>query len=255
VSRLIVIALAAILSGCVFSKASRSVSVQPADVHAFAAVCSAPVPGLSPSGYTYAGFDFVDEQCGIFFDGIVELSKNSRFASSSIATANSQAATIMAAVDVASKAIGIVAAGSELARKVIDGYAAEYAFAPYALEVRQLALNAMTAYRNAGETDRAISALAAAPTEADAYCLANNVVRNYAKICAIANVEALARQAVANSKITKSQPSAGAERLTLRQRLSASDVGPRTAVRRATEADIVNFRRGLGLPNYTAGAP
>ena len=29
----------------------------------------------------------------------------------------------------------------------------------------------------------------------DAYCVAGNIVRNYAKICSVANVEALARQA------------------------------------------------------------
>src|SRR5438876_649663 len=147
-----------LVSGC-GPNGRHSVSVTPAAVHAFAGACAVPVPDLSPTGYALAGFDFVDEQCGVFFDGIVELEKNSRFASGSIATANAQAATIMAAVDVASKSIGIVAASSELARKLIDGYAAEYSFSPYALEVRQLVVDALNGYRIDSKTDNAFKAL------------------------------------------------------------------------------------------------
>jgi hypothetical protein len=248
--RVIVIALALSLSGCLGSD-RPGVTVKPADVHAYAGVCAVPVPDLSPAGYTFAGFDFVDEQCGIFFDGIVELSKTARFASTSIATANTQATLILTAVEAAEKSIAIVAAGSELARKLIDGYAAEYAFAPYAPEVRQLVMDAMTAYRLDTDTDRAIAALQANATTGDAYCLAHNVVRNYAKICSIANVEALARQAVANSRIGRTSPPAGTGGIGP-ERLAA----PRAArMRRAHAEDIATFRRGLGLPNFTAGRP
>lgn len=252
---IILILLATFVSGCNLGNSGRGVSVKPAEVHAFAGVCSAPVPGLTPAGYTIAGFDFVDEQCGIFFDGIVELAKNSRYASSSIATANTQAALIMAAVDTATKSIAIVAASSELARKLIDGYAAEYAFSPYALEVRQLVVDALSAYRANSDTDAAFNRLQTMPP-GDAFCFANNIVRNYAKICTIANVEALARQAVANSKIGKSDsPVTGnAPRLAGRFTPLSGTVGGR-ALPRATADDLANFRRGLALPNYTAGKP
>jgi hypothetical protein len=244
---IILILLAALVSGRQFGS-GRGVSVKPSEVHAFAGVCSAPVPDLTPTGYTIAGFDFVDEQCGVFFDGIVELAKNSRYASSSIATANTQAALIMAAVDAATKSIAIVAASSELARKLIDGYAAEYAFSPYALEVRQLVVDALSAYRADSKTDEAVRVLQALPP-GDAFCLANNIVRNYAKICTIANVEALARQAVANSKIGKSDPPAANP-----QRTFAPAAASR-AMPRATADQLTSFRRGLALPNYTAGKP
>src|SRR3954468_14325258 len=123
--RPIVVLLAFLLvSGCGPRSGGRGVSVRPSEVHAFASACAVPVQELSPAGYTFAGFDFVDEQCGIFFDGVIELAKDSRFASSSIATANTQAALVMAAVDAAKNSIAMVAAGSELARRLIDGYAA-----------------------------------------------------------------------------------------------------------------------------------
>ncbi|WP_315838356.1 hypothetical protein [Bradyrhizobium prioriisuperbiae] len=245
---IILFLLAVLVSGCRFGDSGRGVSAKPSEVHAFAGVCSAPVPDLTPTGYTIAGFDFVDEQCGVFFDGIVELAKNSRYASSSIATANTQAALIMAAVDAATKSIAIVAASSELARKLIDGYAAEYAFSPYALEVRQLVVDALSAYRADSKTDEAVRTLQALPP-GDAFCLANNIVRNYAKICTIANVEALARQAVANSKIGKSDsPAANPQR-------TFSPAAASRALPRATAEQLTSFRRGLALPNYTAGKP
>jgi hypothetical protein len=245
--------LASLVTGCGFGNSPRGVSARPAEVHAFAGVCSAPVPDLTPTGYTIAGFDFVDEQCGIFFDGIVELAKNSRFASSSIATANTQAALIMAAVDTATKSIAIVAASSELARRLIDGYAAEYAFSPYALEVRQLVVDALTAYRADSKTDAAVRTLQSLPS-GDAFCLANNIVRNYAKICTIANVEALARQAVANSKIAKSEPPAGGNRM-VGHFVPSAGVATSRALPRATAQELTSFRRGLALPNYVAGKP
>lgn len=251
--RPIIILLASLVSGCNLNSGWRGVSAKPSEVHAFAGVCSAPVPDLSPTGYTIAGFDFVDEQCGVFFDGIVELAKNSRYASSSIATANTQAALIMAAVDVAAKSIAIVAASSELARKLIDGYAAEYAFSPYALEVRQLVVDALSAYRADSKTDVAIKALQTFPSSGDAYCLANNIVRNYAKICSVSNVEALARQAVANSKVSKSDPPAAPHLARLLP--SSAGVAASRAMRRATPEELTSFRRGLALPNYTAGKP
>lgn len=250
---IILVVLATFVSGCNLGSGGRGVSVKPAEVHAFAGVCSAEVPGLTPFGYTMAGFDFVDEQCGIFFDGIVELTKNSRYASSSIATANTQAALIMAAVDTATKSIAIVAASSELARKLIDGYAAEYAFSPYALEVRQLVVDALTAYRANKDTDAAIDRLQTVPL-GDGFCLANNIVRNYAKICTIANVEALARQAVANSKIGKSDSPAAGNATRMAGRFVPAAASGR-ALPRATSEEMTNFRRGLALPNYTAGRP
>ena len=88
----------------------------------------------------------------------------------------------------------------------------------------------------------------------DAFCLANNIVRNYAKICTIANVEALARQAVANSKIGKSDAPATGNLPRAAGRFVPAAAGGR-ALPRATAEELTSFRRGLALPNYTAGRP
>jgi hypothetical protein len=245
--RIITLTLAAMLSACVPGTVRHTVVPTPAAIHSYAAACSAPVPGLTPGGYVFAGFDFVDEHCGIFFDGVIELAKDARYASSSIATANTQAALIMTAVNASLTAIAVVAAGSEMARKLIDGYAEVYAFSPYAVEVRRLAFEAMEAYRATPEVAEAIAALRM-DLSGDAWCIAHNVVRNYAKICSISGVEALARQAVAHSTITRSEAPAA----TLVVRRQSSLV--RRGQRRATAQELRTFR-GFSMPNFNAGSP
>src|SRR5215475_9499870 len=118
------VAVILVLSGCTGANVRRAVVVDPEGVRSYAATCSAPVSELSPEGYVYAGWDFVDEQCSTFFDNVILLAKDSAFASSSIATANSQTAVILRAVEASSTSIAIVAAGSEFARQLINGFAA-----------------------------------------------------------------------------------------------------------------------------------
>jgi hypothetical protein len=242
-----------VLSGCTSANdVRRAVVVEPEGIHSYAAMCSAPVSEMSPEGYVYAGWDYVDEQCSAFFDNLILLSKDARYASSSIATANSQATLILQAVEASATSIAIVAAGTELARQLINGFAAEYAFSPYSVEVRRLVFAAMSAYRTDSETGSALDALTTARFSGDAYCLATNIVRNYAKLCTISGVEALARQAVANSYVQRVRPVAPYSSR-FRALSAPAAAGPRR--RRATDAEIATFRRGLGLPNYMAGSP
>ena len=246
------IVVAFILAGCTAQNVRQAAIVDPIAIQSYAAICSAEVSGLSPQGYVYAGMDFVDQQCTTFFDNVILLQKDARYASSSVATANTQTALILAAVEASAKSIAIVAASSELIRRLIDGFASEYAFAPYAVEVRKLVFDTLTAYRMSPETDDAIAALRTANTMSDAQCIATNIVRNYAKICSISGVEALARQAISNSPVSKSDGSGGFAPASFRvtQRLAV-----RRTVRRATAAEVETFRRGLPLPNFVAGAP
>ena len=228
------------LSGCTTSNVRYGAVVEPTTLQSYAAVCSAVPPfDLTAAGYVQAGWDFVDEQCDTFFNNVILLQKDARYASSSIATANTQTAVILRAVESSATSIAIVAAGSELVRKLIDGFAAEYAFAPYALEVRRLVFDAMSKYRRDTEVD--VIALASAQSRGDAFCRANNIVRNYAKLCTISGVEAFARQAIANSGVHRSD----------------DDLPPlaRRSVRRASDAQIASFRRSMGLPPRSGGLP
>jgi hypothetical protein len=130
-------AIIVVVAGC--THIQEPVVVTPQYVHAYANQCSAaPENNLTPVGYVVAGLDAVDEQCITFFDGIVQLQKDARYASSSVATANAQTAVVLGLVKASAGTIGVIAAGSELARKLIEGYAAEYAFSPYALESRKV---------------------------------------------------------------------------------------------------------------------
>ncbi len=148
--RLSAFIVALLAAGC--SSHNEAATVTPESVHAYANVCSAEPPYVTPIGFVYAGFDFVDQQCITFFDGIVELQKKARYASSSVATANAQAAVIMGLVKASAGAIGIVAAGSEVTRKLIEGYAAEFAFAPYALESRRVVFDTLSRFREHPDT-------------------------------------------------------------------------------------------------------
>jgi len=226
------------LLGCSFMQ-NHAVVVTPESVHAYAGACSAIPANVTPIGYVYAGWDFVDQQCQTFFDGIVELQKEARYASSSIATANSQAAAIMGLVKTAATTISIVAAGSELARKLVDGYAAEFAFSPYAVEARSVVFDALTAYRNDPTVAANVRSLSAASP--DNYCVAQNIVRNYAKICSLAGIEMLARQAISTSKVSRSAGGA-----------AGGNIRPAPASLRSGSAPA-NTSVGLGLPNFVAG--
>jgi hypothetical protein len=240
-----------LLSSCTTTQ-NPAASVTPESVQAYAAACSkTPDNNLTPRGYVIAGFDFVDQQCQAFFDGIVELQKDARYASSSIATANTQAAAIMGLVKASAGSIAVVAAGSELVRKLVEGYAAEYAFSPYALESRRVVNDALSLYRDNEKTKSAIEALTS--STGDQYCLAQNIVRNYAKICSLSGIEALTREAIANTKVSESKPTgSGALRVTVSERTLRPAGAPRAA---GTKGGRPRSTRptGLSLPNFVAG--
>lgn len=142
--------IASLLLCCLTACAPYDTAVMttPENVRAYANACAAPPQNLRADGFVYAGFDFVDQECQNFFDNIVLLQKQARYSSSMIATGNSTTAAILALVKASAVSIAIVASGTEFARTVIEGYAAEFAFAPYALEARAAVFDAMSLYRN-----------------------------------------------------------------------------------------------------------
>jgi hypothetical protein len=78
--------LSFIVSGCMIDR-NPGVYVTPQSVHSYADFCSSPVENVTPAGYVFAGFDYVDQECQTFFDNIVELQKDARYASSSVSNA------------------------------------------------------------------------------------------------------------------------------------------------------------------------
>jgi hypothetical protein len=224
--------------------------VQPAVVSDYVDFCTAPNKNYTPIGYIVGGFDYVDGQCDLFFDGIIKVGKDARYLSSSIATANSQTALILAAVQSSAKAIAIVAAGTELARKLIDSFAEDYTFAPYATEVQRLVNVAKSDYRKNPDVLNVISTVQTfyvSNRPGEAYCLAQNVVRAYARICSISGVEAMARQAIGTAPVKPSGGAGNAPKSTPNAGLE-STLPPRATHRLATPG------LGLSLPNYEAGS-
>ncbi|RWH65943.1 hypothetical protein [Mesorhizobium sp.] len=196
-------ALAILVSGCNSANVRSGVSFSPNEMRGYANACAVPPQRLSPIGYVSAGIDLVDSKCDEFFDSLVRLQNDASFAQSGIATANTQTAAILGALKSSAATIAIIASASQLATSLIDGYTKAYAFAPYAVEVRRLVVETMQKYRSSEEFAGAVSALATLPTSSDAFCAAQNIVRNYAKACTITGIEDLMRQAISSGEIVK----------------------------------------------------
>jgi len=195
-------------SGCNTANVRTGVSFSSNEMRSYANACAIPPRGLSPIGYVSAGVDLVDSKCDEFFDSLVRLENDASFAQSGIATANTQTAAILGALKSSAATIAIIAAASQLATSLIDGYTKAYAFAPYAVEVRRLVVDTMQKYRSSEEFAGAVGALAALPTNSDAFCAAQNIVRNYAKACTITGIEDLTRQAISRGEIVKREHTA-----------------------------------------------
>jgi hypothetical protein len=150
-----------------------------------------------------AGVDLVDGRCSEFFDSLVRLQHDADFARTGVVTANTQTAAILGALEASSSAIAIIAAASQFATNMIDSYTQAYAFAPYAVEARRLVMEAMDKFKSSIEFSAAISSLNTLPTSSDSYCAAQNIVRNYARLCTISGIEDLTRQAISEGRIVK----------------------------------------------------
>ncbi|TKD47536.1 MAG: hypothetical protein E5W98_06380 [Mesorhizobium sp.] len=200
----VAVAMAALTtSGCNSANVRSGVNFSSNEMRTYANACAVPPHGLSPIGYVSAGVDLVDSKCDEFFDSLIRLENDASFARSGIATANTQTAVILGALKSSATTIAIIAAASQLATSLIEGYTKVYAFAPYAVEVRRLVVETMQKYRSSEEFAGAVSALVTLPTNSDAFCTAQNIVRNYAKVCTITGIEDLARQAISRGEIVK----------------------------------------------------
>jgi hypothetical protein len=230
------LALAA-LAGCtsVYNQPAR---ITPQIVQSYAAICAKPGAQLTPAGYVAAGIGLVDRECTAFFDNIVLLQKSSRYASKSMTTIGTQTAIILEALEQSATTLAIVAAASEVVVKLIDGFAAEYAFSPYAANVRGIVFSAMEQYKTTPTFMNAMVTLEFRESSPDAYCFAQSMIQNYAKICTIASIEAFAQQA-----ITKS----GAERV-----LPKDTAATHLAATFATPSSG-GLYQALQMPNFEAG--
>jgi len=189
------------LSSCALESTRGGVVASPDIVRVYAAQCSTPIGSLTSVGYVAAGIEVVDRECAVFFDSLILLGKDARFLSSGASTAGTQTTLLLTALAKSASTIAAVAAAAEIAKALIDEFAKEYAFSPYAAELRSLTMSAMIKFRESNEFAGAITELSQYGNTADSLCFAQNIVRNYASICSISGIESLARQAIASGKI------------------------------------------------------
>jgi hypothetical protein len=210
-------------------------------VYTFANACVNPLsvtpatpvtPLLHASTYATAGYAYVEQQCGVFFDNLAEVTQAGRFGDRALTAGSLGATAILQAAKAAAQSVVIVAASATLTQAVFDSFVEQYAFAPYLYKLKDLTTQAFN--QDTKENTSQIATLADTP---DGYCAAYILIQKHASICTISYL-----QMQFDSQIAKNNP-----------------VGPPKATPPGGappgRASAVEFRRGgvitpSAAPNY-----
>ena len=213
VMKIILLAAAVFLSGCSADMLKNGATVTPATVRAYMKnSCSVPDGSRSYSAYDFyvAGIGAARLQCDNYMLALMNTNRDSRFAGSSIATANSQAALILAAtMSNATKPVAVIAAASEFVRQIISGYNNEYAFASFAQEIYPQLRAMMNAYLADTRTLQVVERIKGDPYSTASYCIATDVVRTFASYCSPVNIDSNVRSAISAAKPTETGTDTG----------------------------------------------
>jgi hypothetical protein len=204
------IIIAILLSGCDSGSIRNGATLTPETVRAYMSnSCSVPPGPKSYSAYDFyvAGIGAARLQCDNYMLALINANRDSRFASSSIATASSQTALILAATaSNATKPIAVIAAASEFVRQIISGYSNEYAFASFAQEIYPQLHTIMNAYLADSRTIQVVSRIKADPYSTASYCIATDIVRTFASNCSPVNIDSNVRAAISSAKPSETSP-------------------------------------------------
>jgi hypothetical protein len=188
------------LAGC----SSSMGAVPPVDsehLQAYSNYCVIRYDGTrSAESVAASGFANVEQQCGIFFDKLAELTQEGRFASDALIASNLGTQTIMQAAKAAARSVTIVAASYTLSEAVLNAFIKQYAFAPYLYKIRELTWQSFQKHQNDNLTKLAQLKSGNTP---DDYCDAAILIQQHANICTISFIQDLLDQQIANStKVT-----------------------------------------------------
>jgi hypothetical protein len=159
--------------------------------------CPAPTDRTrSAVSYADAGFAYVEQQCGVFFDKLAELTQAGRFAHGALDASNLGTQSILQAAKVAAEKVTLVGSAITLTEAVFDAFVQQYAFAPYLYKIKELTFQAMDKHRQDNVAKLAQLKGASSP---DDYCDAFVLVQQHARICTISSIQSLFDQQVANA--------------------------------------------------------
>jgi hypothetical protein len=159
--------------------------------------CSTP-PDKTRSAVSYAdsGFAYVEQQCGVFFDKLAEVTQAGRFTHSALDASNLGTQSILQAAKVAAEKVTMVGSAITLSEAVFDAFVQQYAFTPYLYKIKELTFQAFDKHR---QDNVAKLQQLKAGFLSDDYCDAVVLIQQHARICTISSIQALFDQQVANA--------------------------------------------------------
>jgi hypothetical protein len=155
----------------------------------------------SAGSVAVSGFASVEQQCGVFFDKLAELTEFGRFSSQSLSASNLAAQSIMQAAKAAADSVTIVSASITLTQAVFNAFVQQYAFSPYLYKIRQLTWDAFEKHQSDNATK--LSQLKGGFL-ADDYCDAAVLIQQHASVCSISSIQSLFDQQVALPSLVSS---------------------------------------------------
>jgi hypothetical protein len=186
-----------LLSGCAAMNDTIPAKIDRGAVLEYANYCvRAPDAQMSALSYARAGFAYVEQQCGIAFDKMTELTQFGRFSVKSLNAANLGASSIMQAAGVALQNVTIVSTAITFTEAAFNAFIEQYAFAPYLYKLRELTWQSFDAHRDLNAVSLAQLQSGFTP---DDYCTAYILVQAHANVCTISNLQQLFDQQVANA--------------------------------------------------------
>jgi hypothetical protein len=169
----------------------------PANMIAYANYCEIPFDGHRSAGSVAAsGFASVEQQCGIFFDKLAELTQTGRFGNKAIEASSLGTQTIMQAAKAAARSVTIVGASYTIAEAVLNAFIEQYAFSPDLYQIRELTLQAFTQHTIDNQVK--LISLRSGFTPDD-YCDAAILIQQHSSICTVSSIQSLFDQQVAHA--------------------------------------------------------
>lgn len=172
-------------------------------VYTYANYCAAPQPAsavpLHAVTYANAGYAYVEQQCGLFFDNLAQLTQAGRFTDKALTAGGLGATAILQAAKAAAQSVTIVAASATLTQAVFDAFVEQYAFAPYLYKIKDLTSQAF--FQHYKETRDSIALL---PDTPDGYCTAYILVQKHASICTISYLQMQFDSQIAKATVVSS---------------------------------------------------
>jgi hypothetical protein len=134
------------------------------------------------------GLRYVDDQCSMFFDSLIEIDRRLEFQKSALITGGTQVQTLMALAKASALNIAKVAAAVEITKVLIEQFQDNFTFSPHTVALRSLVMDSLR------KQARDFAALAD-PNDVTVVVS----VKMYAETCTLGNIRTLWDDSIAKA--------------------------------------------------------